>query len=98
MKFSNYQESRRGTRPNNEDRIGHSCGRDALLMVVADGMEGTATARLHPISTLSLGPTTFNTNGEEFSKAGTRCTDLSEAESEWAIAGILNVIRRHAEK
>jgi hypothetical protein len=43
MKFSIYQESRRGTRPGNR-------------------------------------------------------TDLSEAESERAIAGIRNVIRRHAEK
>ena len=98
MKFSIYQESRKGTRPNNEDRVGHSCGRDALLMVVADGMGGTSTARLHPLSTLSLGPTTFTTNREEFSKAGTRRTDLSEAESEREIAGIRNVIRRHAEK
>ena len=98
MKFSIYQESRKCTRPNNEDRIGRSCGREALLMVVADGMGGTATARLHPISTPSLGPTTFTTNREEFSKEGTRRTHLSEAESERAVAGIRNVIRRHAEK
>ncbi len=40
MKFSIYQESRKGTRPNNQDRTGYSYSRDALLMVVADGMGG----------------------------------------------------------
>jgi serine/threonine protein phosphatase PrpC len=40
MKFSIYQESRRGTRKNNQDRIGYSYSRDALLMVLADGMGG----------------------------------------------------------
>lgn len=40
MKFSIYQESRKGGRPNNQDRIGYSYSREALLMVVADGMGG----------------------------------------------------------
>ena len=40
MRFSIYQESRLGRRKNNEDRIGYSYSRDALLMVVADGMGG----------------------------------------------------------
>lgn len=40
MKFSIFQESRRGTRSNNQDRTGYSYSRDALLMVVADGMGG----------------------------------------------------------
>jgi serine/threonine protein phosphatase PrpC len=40
VKFSIYQESRLGKRKNNEDRIGYSYSRDALLMVVADGMGG----------------------------------------------------------
>ncbi|MDR3323244.1 MAG: serine/threonine-protein phosphatase [Zoogloeaceae bacterium] len=40
MRFTIYQESRQGGRPNNEDRIAHSYSRDALLMVVADGMGG----------------------------------------------------------
>lgn len=40
MKFSIYQESRTGKRKNNEDRIAHCYSRDALLMVVADGMGG----------------------------------------------------------
>jgi len=40
MKFTIYQESRPGKRANNEDRLAHCYSRDALLMVVADGMGG----------------------------------------------------------
>lgn len=40
MKFTIYQESRQGKRGNNEDRIAYCYSRDALLMVVADGMGG----------------------------------------------------------
>ncbi|MBZ0126450.1 MAG: protein phosphatase 2C domain-containing protein [Rhodocyclaceae bacterium] len=40
MKFTIYQESRPGKRPTNEDRIAYCYSRDALLMVVADGMGG----------------------------------------------------------
>jgi len=40
MKFTIYQESRIGQRKNNQDRIAHCYSRDALLMVLADGMGG----------------------------------------------------------
>ncbi|MCL2344797.1 MAG: protein phosphatase 2C domain-containing protein [Desulfobulbus sp.] len=40
MRFTIYQESRQGGRPNNEDRTTYCYSRDALLMVVADGMGG----------------------------------------------------------
>ena len=40
MKFTIYQESRPGKRSNNEDRLAHCYSRDALLMVIADGMGG----------------------------------------------------------
>jgi serine/threonine protein phosphatase PrpC len=40
MKFTIYQESRVGKRRNNQDRLAHCYSRDALLMVVADGMGG----------------------------------------------------------
>ena len=40
MKFSIFQESRLGSRKINQDRIGYCYSRDALLMVVADGMGG----------------------------------------------------------
>jgi serine/threonine protein phosphatase PrpC len=40
VKFTIYQESRLGRRRNNEDRLAHCYSRDALLMVIADGMGG----------------------------------------------------------
>ncbi|MBS1190572.1 MAG: Protein phosphatase 2C-like protein [Rhodocyclaceae bacterium] len=40
MRFTIYQESRQGGRQNNEDRIAYCYSREALLMVVADGMGG----------------------------------------------------------
>ena len=40
MQFSIYQESRRGARKTNQDRIAYCYSRDALLMLVADGMGG----------------------------------------------------------
>ncbi len=40
MKFSIFQESREGARKSNQDRVGYCYSRDALLMVVADGMGG----------------------------------------------------------
>ncbi|MBL8446571.1 MAG: serine/threonine-protein phosphatase [Zoogloeaceae bacterium] len=40
MKFTIYQESRIGKRRSNQDRIAYCYSRDALLMVVADGMGG----------------------------------------------------------
>lgn len=40
MKFTIYQESRPGKRSSNQDRIAYCYTRDALFMVVADGMGG----------------------------------------------------------
>lgn len=40
MKFTIYQESRIGKRHSNQDRIAYSYSRDAVLMVIADGMGG----------------------------------------------------------
>ncbi len=40
MKFTIYQGSLQGGRANNEDRIAYCYSREALLMVVADGMGG----------------------------------------------------------
>jgi len=40
VKCSIYQESRLGKRKNNEDRLAHCYSRDALMMVIADGMGG----------------------------------------------------------
>ncbi|MFT3760091.1 PP2C family protein-serine/threonine phosphatase [Thauera sp.] len=40
MRFTIYQESRTGRRSANQDRIAYCYSRDALLMLVADGMGG----------------------------------------------------------
>ena len=40
MKFSIYQCSRSGGRPINQDRVAYSYSKDALLLVLADGMGG----------------------------------------------------------
>ncbi len=40
MQFSIYQESRRGARRSNQDRVAYCYSRDALLLLVADGMGG----------------------------------------------------------
>jgi PPM family protein phosphatase len=40
VKFSIYQESRQGPRKANQDRVAYCYSRDALCMIVADGMGG----------------------------------------------------------
>ncbi|AXA94401.1 PP2C family serine/threonine-protein phosphatase [Massilia sp. YMA4] len=56
MQFSVYQESHVGARKVNQDRMGYSFTRDALLLVLADGMgghlrgEAAATVALQTIS------------------------------------------------
>ncbi|MES2407050.1 MAG: protein phosphatase 2C domain-containing protein [Pseudomonadota bacterium] len=46
MRFSIYQASRQGGRDYNQDRVAYSYSRDALLMVVADGMGGHSHGEL----------------------------------------------------
>jgi serine/threonine protein phosphatase PrpC len=58
MRFSVYQESHIGGRKNNQDRMGYSFTRDALLLLLADGMGGhiqgemAATIALQTVGTL----------------------------------------------
>ena len=40
MKFTIFQNSLQGPRPYNQDRLAYSYSKDALLLVVADGMGG----------------------------------------------------------
>ncbi|HLW04586.1 MAG TPA: PP2C family serine/threonine-protein phosphatase [Azoarcus sp.] len=55
MKFSIFQDSRPGRRRTNQDRIAYSYSRDALLMVLADGMGGHENGELAAeIATRSL--------------------------------------------
>lgn len=46
MKFTIFQESRIGTRRVNQDRVAYCYSRDALLLVVADGMGGHANGEI----------------------------------------------------
>lgn len=57
MRFTIYQESRQGSRNNNEDRTTYCYSRDALLMVVADGMGVITMARSLPRSPSRRWPT-----------------------------------------
>ena len=40
MRFTIFQESRKGARDVNQDRIAYTYSRETLLLVVADGMGG----------------------------------------------------------
>src|SRR5438034_7634011 len=40
MRFTIFQDSRKGSRKINQDRLAYTYGRDTLLLVVADGMGG----------------------------------------------------------
>ena len=40
MKFTIFQETRTGARKSNQDRLGYTYSREALLLIVADGMGG----------------------------------------------------------
>src|SRR5437870_3414236 len=42
MRFTIFQDSRKGSRKINQDRLAYTYGRDTLLLVVADGMGGHA--------------------------------------------------------
>jgi serine/threonine protein phosphatase PrpC len=42
MRFTIFQDSRKGSRKVNQDRIAYTYGRDTLLLIVADGMGGHA--------------------------------------------------------
>ncbi len=46
MKFSVYQNSRIGPRATNQDRLAYSYSKDAILLVVADGMGGHANGEV----------------------------------------------------
>ncbi|UCG97830.1 MAG: serine/threonine-protein phosphatase [Burkholderiales bacterium] len=59
MRFSIYQESRRGGRPVNQDRMGYLYTRKSLLMMVADGMGGHARGEVAAETTLQTLATIF---------------------------------------
>lgn len=62
MRFSIYQASRQGGRNYNQDRVAYSYSRDALLMVVADGMGGHSHGELAAQITVQTLAETFQRN------------------------------------
>jgi len=64
MRFSIYQASRQGGRRYNQDRVAYSYSRDALLMVVADGMGGHAHGELAAQITVQTLAETFQRNAK----------------------------------
>lgn len=62
MRFSIYQASRQGGRRYNQDRVAYSYSRDALLMVVADGMGGHSHGELAAQITVQTLAETFQRN------------------------------------
>lgn len=62
MRFSIYQASRQGGRRYNQDRVAYSYSRDALLMVVADGMGGHSHGELAAQITIQTVAEAFQRN------------------------------------
>jgi serine/threonine protein phosphatase PrpC len=90
MKFSIYQESRKGGRKYNQDRMGYVFSRDALLMVVADGMGG----HLHGEIAAQL---TVEFIGQKFQReAKPKLADPVRFLNE-SVAGAHNAILRYAD-
>jgi PPM family protein phosphatase len=59
VRFSIYQDSKKGGRKVNQDRMGYLYTRDSLLMVVADGMGGHARGEIASELTLQTIATLF---------------------------------------
>lgn len=68
MRFSVYQESHIGGRKNNQDRMGYSFTRDALLLVLADGMGGHLQGEMAATIALQTVGSLFQQNANPYIK------------------------------
>jgi PPM family protein phosphatase len=68
MRFSVYQESHIGGRKNNQDRMGYSFTRDALLLLLADGMGGHIQGEMAATIALQTVGTLFQQNANPYIK------------------------------
>lgn len=68
MRFSVYQESQVGGRKNNQDRMGYSFTRDALLLLLADGMGGHIQGEMAATIALQTIGSLFQQNAKPYVK------------------------------
>jgi serine/threonine protein phosphatase PrpC len=68
MQFSVYQESHIGGRKVNQDRMGYSFTRDALLLVLADGMGGHLRGEVAATITMQTMSTLFQSHATPYVK------------------------------
>lgn len=68
MRFSVYQESHIGGRKNNQDRMGYSFTRDALLLLLADGMGGHIRGEMAATIALQTIGSLFQQNAKPYVK------------------------------
>ncbi|NEX59852.1 PP2C family protein-serine/threonine phosphatase [Noviherbaspirillum galbum] len=68
MRFSVYQESQLGGRKNNQDRMGYSFTRDALLLLLADGMGGHIQGEMAATIALQTVGSLFQQNANPYIK------------------------------
>lgn len=91
MQFSVYQESRIGGRHMNQDRMGYSFTRDALLLVLADGMGG----HLHGEIAAQL---TMQAMAQRFQQQATPCVARPERFLEESFMEAHQAIHRYREQ
>jgi serine/threonine protein phosphatase PrpC len=68
MRFSVYQESHIGGRKNNQDRMGYSFTRDALLLLLADGMGGHIQGEMAATIAMQTIGSLFQQNAQPYIK------------------------------
>jgi serine/threonine protein phosphatase PrpC len=87
MKFSVFQVSRRGGREKNEDRMGYGYTREAVLLVLADGMGG------HPDGEVAAQIALQTVSALFQKRAKPRLPDVSEFLSEALLAAHHQILR-----
>ena len=85
MQFSVYQESQIGGRKVNQDRMGYSYTRDALLLVLADGMGGHLRGEVAATILMQTMSTMFQKNATPYVKKPERFLEESFIEAHEAI-------------
>ncbi|WP_020652765.1 PP2C family protein-serine/threonine phosphatase [Massilia niastensis] len=85
MQFSVYQQSHIGGRKVNQDRMGYSFTRDALLLVLADGMGGHARGELAATIALQTISMMFRMQARPYVKKPERFLEEALQQAHWDI-------------